>query len=111
MREAARFQHGLGVNARSLRESGVELERRRSSLFARLIGQDQKLLLGLGFVILKGNVGSFRGYGLQGCARRRRLRCLRSGPASGWGAFCRGCHGASRGLHGRGWDAEQKRQQ
>ena len=57
VRELSRVEHGLRVGAGRLRKSGIEAQRRRSRLLARLIRQLQEMLFCLGLGIEKRNVG------------------------------------------------------
>src|ERR1043166_4453521 len=63
MRQLTRFEHSLRVDAGGGRKSAIEFESRHTGLAARLIGQRQKLLLGLEFFVVEGNVGRNRRYG------------------------------------------------
>ena len=58
MRQLSRSEHDLGVFIGRPGESGIQGERRGSSLHARLVGQGEKLLFGLKLFVDKRNVGS-----------------------------------------------------
>lgn len=101
MRELMRVEHALGVLVGGAGKSGIESQRRNSCLTARLVGQGQKLLLGLKLIINKRNVGSGRGHGMN-------LAFLRL--AGGCRAGRWGCHQSRHRLKACGAYAEQERQ-
>ena len=60
MRKSLRFQHGLSMIAGRLRQSGIELQRRRARMLTRLVGEYEQLLFGLKIIRFGGNVDCSR---------------------------------------------------
>jgi hypothetical protein len=103
VRESARLEHGLRVNASRLAQSGVQRKWRDSSTQAGSIRQLKKILLGLQFRFYERDIGG---------RSRGDFQC--SVPAcrlGGSGTICRGGHQAFGVVNGSDSRSEQEGKQ